>query len=111
MEIKDTELPNEPAFVHLLKVAREVRDVIFYDPTHGVESDFDQLLTDIVRTRKLLRESIPNYMFDQRHILRGKNPYIFLLTDMKYDYTVGALAILSIGGAFIPLRKLFFEDQ
>jgi malonyl-CoA/methylmalonyl-CoA synthetase len=111
METKDTELPNERAFVRLLKVAQEVKGIIFYDASHGVESDYGQFLTDIMRTRKLLRESIPDIMFDQRRILRGEAPYVFLLTDRKYDYTVGALAILSVGGAFIPLRKLSSEDH
>jgi malonyl-CoA/methylmalonyl-CoA synthetase len=45
-------------------------------------------------------------MFDEQNILREDNPYIFILSRGDYEFIVAAFAILSIGGALVPLCEL-----
>lgn len=99
--------PNEPIFVQLLKVSREVSHVIVQDPQTDVEADYGQFLADLLQTRKGLQESVPESILDGKRLLREDHPYVFLLTDGNYNFIVGAFSILSVGGAFVPLCQSF----
>ncbi|KAG2001135.1 hypothetical protein GB937_010456 [Aspergillus fischeri] len=96
-------LPNEPTFVQLLQVSRRVNHIIIHDPRAEVEADYGQFLTDVLRTREDLRQSLPETLLDGNGMLRDENPFIFLLSEGNYSFIVGAFSILSIGGAFVPL--------
>jgi malonyl-CoA/methylmalonyl-CoA synthetase len=100
------ELPNEPIFTQLLHVARTVSHVVVHDSQKGVNADYPQLLTDLLRMRALLRDSLPASLFEDNHaLLNEDSPYVFLLANGNYDFIIGAFAILSIGGAVVPLRE------
>jgi hypothetical protein len=101
-----TELPNEPTFVQLLRVSREVHHIIVHDPWNRVDAGYAQFLTDLLRMRESLYKFLPSYMFDEQNILREDNPYIFILSRGDYEFIVAAFAILSIGGALVPLCEL-----
>ncbi|EEQ30582.1 acyl-CoA synthetases/AMP-acid ligases II [Microsporum canis CBS 113480] len=99
------ELPNEPIFVQLLKVSRQVDHVIVHDANRGITADFTQLLADILQTRCSLRASLPDSVLGSNRLLKDTNPYVLLLPDGHYDFIIGAYSILSIGGAFVPLEE------
>ncbi|KAB8274701.1 hypothetical protein BDV30DRAFT_225619 [Aspergillus minisclerotigenes] len=104
-------LPNEPIFVQLLQVSREVSHVIVQDPQTDVEADYGQFLADLLQTRKGLQESVPESILDGKRLLREDHPYVFLLTDGNYNFIVGAFSILSVGGAFVPLSTQVLPEE
>ncbi|KAE8342967.1 hypothetical protein BDV24DRAFT_149942 [Aspergillus arachidicola] len=105
------DFPNEPIFVQLLRVSREVSHVIVQDPQTDVEADYGQFLADLLQTRKGLQESVPGSLLDGKRLLREDNPYVFLLTDGNYNFIVGAFSILSVGGAFVPLSTQVLPEE
>jgi hypothetical protein len=99
-------LPNEPFFVNLLKIANEIKHVIIHDPQNRIDANYGQLLTDVLRMQLLLKQSLPESMFDDAlNLLQVSNPYILILSG-KYEFIIAALSIMSIGGAFAPLGEL-----
>jgi hypothetical protein len=78
------------------------------DPTNGVSTTYDQLIGDIVATRKAIFDAWPREHFDNYGILKG-SPWIGLLVPTSYEFVVGCLVILSVGGAIMPMRKLLHE--
>ncbi|KAE8309938.1 hypothetical protein BDV41DRAFT_590813 [Aspergillus transmontanensis] len=105
------DFPNEPIFVQLLRVSREVSHVIVQDPQTDVEADYGQFLADLLQTRQGLQESVPGSLLDGKRLLREDNPYVFLLTDGNYNFIVGAFSILSVGGAFVPLSTQVLPEE
>jgi long-subunit acyl-CoA synthetase (AMP-forming) len=95
--------PADPIFTRLLQVAREITHAVVSDPHNGVEADYAQLLSDILQVQKDLLRSLPRYLFSATNFLEKERPYIFLLSDGSYEAIVAAFAILSIGGAVVPL--------
>jgi malonyl-CoA/methylmalonyl-CoA synthetase len=75
------------------------------DPTNGVSATYNQLIGDIVTTRKAIYDAWPREIFDNQGILKG-SPWIGLLVPTSYEFVVGCLVILSVGGAIMPMRKL-----
>ncbi|KAM3497560.1 hypothetical protein MY10362_009093 [Beauveria mimosiformis] len=96
-------LPNEPIFVQLLKISQQVDHSIFRDYDRKVNADYAQLLANLLQTRRALRESLPESVLGRNHLLRDTDPFIFVLPDGDYDFILGALSALSVGGAFVPL--------
>ncbi|OJJ36072.1 hypothetical protein ASPWEDRAFT_172859 [Aspergillus wentii DTO 134E9] len=104
-------LPNDPIFRQLLKVAREVTHVVVHDPSNGVDADYAQLLTDLLCMRGALREFLPHSLFDDRHLLNEDTPYVFVLSNGNYEYIIAALSILSIGGAVVPISTCILPEE
>ncbi|KFY90777.1 hypothetical protein V500_04957 [Pseudogymnoascus sp. VKM F-4518 (FW-2643)] len=104
-------LPNEPFFVNLLKIANEIKHVIIHDPQNRIDADYSQLLTDVLRMQLLLKQSLPESMFDDAlNLLQVSNPYILILSG-KYEFIIAALSIMSIGGAFAPLASRLLPEE
>ncbi|KAJ6789354.1 hypothetical protein PWT90_08763 [Aphanocladium album] len=96
-------LPNDPIFVQLLKISRQVDHVIVQDSARNINANYAQLLADLLATRRALRESLPESVLGRNHLLGDNSSFIFVLPDGDYDFILGALAALSVGGAFVPL--------
>ncbi|KAL4876010.1 hypothetical protein BJY04DRAFT_223495 [Aspergillus karnatakaensis] len=103
--------PDDPIFAQLLQVARDVNHVIVHDPGNKVDADYAQLLTDILRMQTELRAALHQPMFSDDGILLEQTPYIFILADGKYEFIVAAFAILSIGGAVVPLSPTTSPEE
>lgn len=97
-------IPNE-AFVNILTRAKSTPWPIINDTTLGINVGYAQLFTDVLSTRDALRESIPDSLFDEQGLLPESSPYIGLHTSPNYEFYVATLAILTIGGAIVPLRQ------
>ncbi|KIM94583.1 hypothetical protein OIDMADRAFT_60364 [Oidiodendron maius Zn] len=105
------ELPNEPTFVELLRVFRQVHQIIVHDPQNGVDADYSQFFTDLLRMREILYESLPKDMFDEQNIIREESPYVFILSRGDYEFIIASFAILSIGGALVPLSTEISPEE
>ncbi|KAJ0417820.1 hypothetical protein BJY00DRAFT_289101 [Aspergillus carlsbadensis] len=61
--------------------------------------------------QKDLLLSLPRSLFGGTGFLQKKSPYIFLLSDGSYEAIVASFAILSIGGAVVPLGTDLRSEQ
>jgi hypothetical protein len=99
--------PNDKFFSSLLSCAERFpgNPTAVNDPTNGVSAPYSQLIRDIVATRKAIYDAWPAEVFDGQGIVKG-SPWIGLLVPTSYEFVVGCLVILSVGGAIMPMRKL-----
>jgi hypothetical protein len=99
--------PNDKFFSSLLSCAERFpgNPIAVNDPTNGVSATYNQLIRDIVVTRKAIYDTWPREIFEDQGILKG-SPWIGLLVPTSYEFVVGCLVILSVGGAIMPMRKL-----
>lgn len=99
-------LPNLPFFHRLLRYAhRSPSPIAIRDLNADIEKTYHHLLSDVLSFRKVLYESMSD---DARRDLEAdKEVYIGLLAPGGYEYTVGFIAILAIGGAVVPMGKFF----
>ncbi|KAK2758037.1 hypothetical protein FQN54_004443 [Arachnomyces sp. PD_36] len=96
-------LPNEPTFVQLLNLSNDSERVAVCDLRNGKTAGYKQLITDVLALRRSIYESLPKSMFDGNGILGADTPYILVQAQNGYEYFVATFAILSIGGALVPI--------
>jgi hypothetical protein len=104
--------PNDKIFSNLFSCAERFpgSSIAVNDPANGVSATCIQLIGDIVATRKKIYEEWPREIFDGQGVLKG-SPWVSLLVPTSYEFVVGCLVILSIGGAIMPMRKLLYGDE
>jgi hypothetical protein len=104
--------PNDTFFSNLFSCAERFPStaIAVNDPANGVSATYNQLIGDIVATRKRIYDAWPHEIFDGQGILNS-SPWIGLLVPTSYEFVVGCLVILSIGGAIMPMRKLSHEYE
>jgi acyl-CoA synthetase (AMP-forming)/AMP-acid ligase II len=97
-------LPNLPFFHRLLRYAqRSISPVAIRDLNAGIEKTYRHLLCDVLSFRKVLEAGLSH---DARSDLAAdKEVYIGLIAPGGYEYTVGFIAILAIGGAVVPMGR------
>ncbi|KAK5444354.1 hypothetical protein LTS15_010469 [Exophiala xenobiotica] len=97
-------LPADPLFTRLLTLAHRpqprpaIRDV-----NAGIERTAAQLLSDVLRLRRVLRASLTQQTIDDLH--QGREVYISLVAPGGYEFTVGVLAVLALGAAVSPFSS------
>ncbi|GIK06541.1 putative NRPS-like protein biosynthetic cluster [Aspergillus viridinutans] len=96
-------LPNEPFFERLVKACNEVQHVVIHDPQNGVDANYTQLFTDVLKMRQAIYEALPRSMFDGKRLIVEETPFIFILAPGNYEFIVASFAILGLGGAIVPL--------
>lgn len=103
--------PNDKFFSSLLSCAERFHGdpIAVNDPANGVSATYNQLIGDIVSTRKAIYNSWSPELFDSQGTLKG-SPWVGLLVPTSYEFVVGCLVILSIGGAIMPMRKFPPQD-
>ena len=94
----DLVLPCDPLFTRLLAVAhrRPQRHTII-DHNTGARKTTADLITDIIRLRRVLRAALPLPVLDD--LRDGKEVYINVLAPGGYEFAVGILAVLALGAA------------
>lgn len=95
-------LPDDVLFSRLLKLARERSSkIIVNDCSRGTQSDYGQILDGTVNLKQkleaLINESTRN---------TPGSFYVALLAPNGYEFIIGVLAILAIGGVVVPMRKI-----
>lgn len=98
--------PHDPALVKLLLARKHRSDtaIVIHDVV-GHEKSYSQLLSDVIRTRELLRSRLSPKLFDGRGLLLQAAPYVAVLTRSSYEFLVAFFAIRALGGACIPFGK------
>lgn len=79
------------------------------DVDSGVNKTYGQILSDALSLRSVLARSLPRLTLDA--ISRGEEVYIGVLAAGGYEFTVGVLAILALGAAFVPMSKYAFPSS
>ncbi|KAH7128998.1 hypothetical protein EDB81DRAFT_808572 [Dactylonectria macrodidyma] len=104
--------PNDPMLVQLLRAAGHVSgtETIVCD-VGGCEKTYLQLLADILKTRDILRERLPQSAYDERNILRDGYQYVGILSRTGYEFLVAFFAIRAIGGVCMPLSSGVLPEE
>ncbi|KAI1611284.1 fatty-acyl-CoA synthase [Exophiala viscosa] len=102
--VGDDILPADPLFTRLLTLAHRphprpaIRDV-----NAGIERTAAQLLSDVLKFRRIVRKSLTPRTIDDLH--NGREVYISLVAPGGYEFTVGVLAVLALGAAVSPFSS------
>ncbi|RLL95856.1 hypothetical protein CFD26_103716 [Aspergillus turcosus] len=104
-------LPDDTIFSQLVQCAIEFDGPAFCDPDYEVTADHRQLIHDVFQMRERIYETIPSLSFDDSGLLREENMFILLLAPNGYEFVVGCLAILSVGGAVVPLASSILPEE
>ncbi|KAJ5219193.1 NRPS-like protein biosynthetic cluster [Penicillium cinerascens] len=92
-------LPDDVLFSRLLKIARQ-RDseIIVNDCSRGTQFSYRQILDGTVKLKQKLQASL------DRSTLKNRGGfYIALLAPNGYEFIIGVLAVLAIGGVVVPM--------
>lgn len=103
--------PNDEIFRGLRSCAERFPGVAVNDPANGVSTSYDQLIRNIVATRKSILDALPASLFDGRGRLLDNSIWVGLLSPLSEDFIVGCLAILSIGGAIMPMAAGILPEE
>lgn len=101
----DRVLPADPLFTRLLALAhRPKQRVVIRDVNTGVDKTSAELLSDVLNLRRALRASLSQATLDD--LQHGKEVYISIVAPGGYEFTVGILAVLSLGAGASPFSPL-----
>jgi malonyl-CoA/methylmalonyl-CoA synthetase len=101
----DTVLPADPLFTRLLALAhRPKQRIVIRDVNTAVEKTSAELLSDVLNLRRTLRASLSQATLDD--LQHGKEVYISIVAPGGYEFTVGILAVLSLGAGASPFSPL-----
>ncbi|KAL6245465.1 hypothetical protein RBB50_007464 [Rhinocladiella similis] len=97
-------LPADPLFTRLLALAhrRNPRPAI-RDVNAGIERTAAELLSDVLRLRRIIRSCLTQPSLDDLH--QGREVYISIVAPGGYEFTVGVLAVLALGAAVSPFSS------
>ena len=97
-------LPDDVLFSRLLKIARQ-RDsnIVVDDISRGTRFSYRQILHGTVKLKQKLQGLLDRYA-----LLSPGRFYVALLAPNGYEFIVGVLAVLAIGGVVVPMRKVSF---
>ncbi|KAJ9622502.1 hypothetical protein H2204_011515 [Knufia peltigerae] len=98
-------LPADPLFTRLLALAhrRNPRPAI-RDVNAGVERTAAELLSDVLRLRRVIRANLTRKTLQD--LRQGRQEvYISIVAPGGYEFTVGVLAVLALGAAVSPFSS------
>ncbi|PNY29083.1 Uncharacterized protein TCAP_01016 [Tolypocladium capitatum] len=98
--------PNERLWLSLLEHAKSIPEPVLRDNTLDVDVSLSRLVVDVAHMRQVLLDSLPPSLFDNDRtgLISESRPYIGLLVSPNYEFFVGCLAILALGGAIVVLQ-------
>ncbi|KAJ5350826.1 hypothetical protein N7541_008553 [Penicillium brevicompactum] len=103
--------PNDEIFNSLLSSAEKSPGIVINDPANGVSTSYSQLIRNIVDTRKSIQDALPASLFNERGILIDDSIWVGLQVPLSEEFIVGCLAILSLGGAIMPLAMGILPEE
>lgn len=92
--------PNSPLFSHIIRHAARHRLAI-RDLRLGVQKTYEQLLSDVLGLRQVLRSSLDAVTV--KDLENGEEVYIGVLAGGGYEFAVAILAVLALGAAAVPM--------
>ncbi|MCJ1363331.1 hypothetical protein MMC16_002438 [Acarospora aff. strigata] len=92
-------LPDDVLFLRLLKIARQ-RDsnIIVDDFSRGTQFSYRQILHGTVKLKQKLQG-----LLERSVLQRPGGFYVALLAPNGYEFIIGVLAVLAIGGVVVPM--------
>jgi malonyl-CoA/methylmalonyl-CoA synthetase len=101
-DLRPPTLPDDVLFSRLLKIARQ-RDanIIVNDTSRGTQFSYRQILDGTVKLKQRLQAHL-----DRPKLDKPGSFYVALLAPNGYEFIIGVLAILAIGGVVVPMRKV-----
>ncbi|RAL08710.1 class I adenylate-forming enzyme family protein [Aspergillus homomorphus CBS 101889] len=103
--------PNDDIFSSLRSCAERFPGTCINNSSNGISTSYTQLIQNIVATRKSIRDALPASHFDNRGQLLDKSIWIGLQAPLSEDFVVGCLAILSVGGAVMPIAIGILQEE
>ena len=94
-------LPNFYLFTRLVRLASKGTLLAIKDLTFGYTATYTQLLSDVVRLRNHLRDVLDRSI--RRRLDDEEEVYFNLLGPGGYEFVVGFLAIVALGGITVPI--------
>ncbi|KAJ5946138.1 acetyl-CoA synthetase-like protein [Penicillium verhagenii] len=103
---------NDALITNLVKLRDTFPGAVFYDE-YGIEADYEALLNDVMHLRQVLRAKLSPDSLDDRGLLRPGSKNIATMTLSVYYFVVSFFAIVSLGGASVPLFEqiLLIKDH
>ncbi|OQD90650.1 hypothetical protein PENANT_c001G03018 [Penicillium antarcticum] len=98
----DGGFPNDNIFNPLLSLAREVKHTIYYDPEAGLNTTYENFITDMIYVRHDLKMQLSAHLNADGALLEERSLVCFL-APASYDLAVAAFAVLALGGTIVPL--------
>ena len=101
-----TPLPKDPLFSKLLTLALQRGDhqIIVDDRSRGTRFGYRHILHGVVT----LQQTLQRLLLDNESVLEGKKRgefFVALLAPNGYEFIVGTLAVLALGGVVVPMRE------
>jgi malonyl-CoA/methylmalonyl-CoA synthetase len=96
--------PNDPISTQLLRLSSEIKGPIVYDDS-GFEVDYRGFLSDICRLRNTLQKKLPELSFGENGLFTETHPNVNILSTGGYEFIVAFFAVLTLGGAALPLGQ------
>jgi malonyl-CoA/methylmalonyl-CoA synthetase len=103
--------PNDDIFSSLRSCADRFPGICINNSSTGISTSYTQLIQSIVATRQGIRDTLPASHFDNRGQLLDKSIWIGLQAPLSEDFIVGCLAILSVGGAIMPIAVGILQEE
>ena len=98
---KDATLPQDPLFSKLLKLATQRGDQIIVDDcSRGVRFGYRHILHGTVTLQQQLQCLLDSSILENRGGF-----FVALLAPNGYEFIVGTLAVLALGGVVVPMRE------
>ena len=94
-------LPKDPLFSKLLEVATQRGDQIVVDDcSRGTQFGYRHILHGVVTLQQELQRLL------DRSVLENRGGFfVALLAPNGYEFIVGTLAVLALGGVVVPMRE------
>ncbi|CAN9205272.1 unnamed protein product [Alternaria alternata] len=104
------EVPDDPVFVSLLAASATYprSEPIVYEKD-GHKKTYPELLSDILRTRSLIRKKLPG--INRHGLLSDHDVYIAIVSQSIYEFIVAWFAVSAIGGVSIILPSGIRPDE
>ena len=98
---RGTTLPKDPLFSKLLELATQRGDrIIVDDCSRGAKFGYRHILHGIVTVQEKIQTLLDKSILENRGAF-----FVALLAPNGYEFIVGTLAVLALGGVVVPMRK------
>ena len=100
-------LPDDVLFSRLLKIAKQQdSNIVVDDFSRGTHFSYCQILHGTVKLQQKLQG-----LLDRSVLQTPGGFHVALLAPNGYEFIIGVLGILAIGGVVVPMRKVPFTKH
>lgn len=101
--VQDSTLPDDVLYSKLLTVASQQGDrIIVDDRSRDTQFGYPDILNGTATLKRQLQQLLDPSILEKRGDF-----FVALLAPNGYEFIVGVLATLALGGVVVPVRKLY----